>query len=212
MGKAIRNRVLAQLANVDPKIAQRAASGLGHRGTIDAVACGKPARTDLKPSAALSIQKKAKPLLEGRMIGCLVADGTDAALVAAAKADAQKAGVTFKIIAPMVEGALGSGGQSIDADLQLAGGPSVLFDTILVLISADAAEKLSLQSAAVGFVSDAYSHLKVIGFSSTAQALLSQGVMPDAGVIGLTTGTGSSLAQAAKGRIWARESKMRPVH
>jgi len=41
--------------------------------------------------------------------------GTTAAMVAAAKAEAQKAGATFKVIAPMVEGALGSGGQPIDA-------------------------------------------------------------------------------------------------
>ena len=213
MGKPIRDRVLGQLANVDPKIAQRVAAGLGRRGAIAPVAANKPARTDLKPSMALSIQKKAKPLLEGRMVGCLVADGTDGAMVAAAKAEALKAGATFKIIAPMVEGALGSGGQQIDADLQLAGGPSVLFDTVLVLLTADAAQVLSMQPAAVGFVADAYSHLKVIGFSASAQALLTKaGAMPDEGIVGLTSGTGSYFAQAAKGRIWARESKVRPVY
>ena len=165
LSKPIRDRMLGQLKNVDPKIAQRVATGLGHRGPIESVMASKPARTDLKPSAALSIQKKSKPLLEGRMVGCLVADGTDAAMVASAKADAQKAGATFKVIAPMVEGAVGSGGQIIEADLQLAGGPSVLFDTVLILLTADAAQKLSMQPAAVGFVADAYSHLKVIGFS-----------------------------------------------
>ena len=174
MGKPIRSRMLGQLANVDPKIAQRVAAGLGHRGAIESVASNKVARTDLKPSAALSIQKKAKPVLEGRMIGCLVADGTDAAMVAAAKVDAQKSGATFKVVAPTVEGALGSGGEQIDADLQLAGGPSVLFDTVLVLLSAEAAQKLSMQPAAVGFVSDAYSHLKVIGYSSGSQPLLTK--------------------------------------
>ena len=213
MGKPIRNRMLGQLANVDLKIAQRVAVGLGHRGPIESVAAAKPARTDLKPSAALSIQKNAKSLLEGRVVGCLVADGTDAAMVAAAKADAQKAGATFKVIAPMVEGALGSGGQRIDADLQLAGGPSVLFDTILVLLTAEATQTLAMQPAAVGFVADAYSHLKVIGFSSGAQPLLTKaGAMPDEGVVALTSAAGPYLAQAAKGRIWARESKVRPVY
>jgi catalase len=213
MGKPIRNRMLGQLANVDPKIAQRVAQGLGHRGPIDSVAASRPARADLKASPALSIQKKAKPLLEGRMVGCLVADGTDAAMVAAARADVQKAGATFKIIAPTVEGALSSDGQQIDADLQLAGGPSVLFDTVLVLLTAEAAERLSMQPAAVGFVADAYAHLKVIGFVPSAQSLLTKaGATPDEGVIGLSTGAGAYLAQAAKGRIWGREAKVRPVY
>jgi catalase len=212
MGKPIRNRMLGQLANVDPKIAQRVAAGLGHRGSIETVAASKPARTDLKPSAALSIQKKAKAALEGRTVGCLVADGTDASMVEAAKAEAQKAGANFKVVAPMIEAPLGSGGKAIEADFQLAGGPSVLFDSILVLLTADAAQKLAMQPAAVGFVADAYSHLKVIGFSSSAQPLLTKaGVMPDEGVVALTSNAGSYFAQAAKGRIWAREPKVRPV-
>jgi catalase len=213
MGKPIRNRMLGQLANVDPKIAQRVAAALGHRGPIDSVAANKTARTDLKASPALSIQKKSRSTLDGRMIGCLVADGTDAAMVSAAKAEAQKAGATFKVVAPTVEGAMGNSGQQIDADLQLAGGPSVLFDTVIVVLTADAAQKLSMQPAAVGFVADAYSHLKVIGFSSSAQPLLTKaGVMPDEGVIELTSGAGTFITQAAKGRIWAREPKVRPVH
>ena len=213
MGKPIRNRVLGQLANVDPKIAQRVAAGLGHRGAIEAVAASKPARTDLKTSAALSIQKKAKSLLEGRLIGCLVADGTDATVVSAAKAAAEKGGAKFKIIAPMVEGALGSNGQVIEADFQLAGGPSVLFDSVLLLLSAEAAQQLSMQPAAVGFVQDAFSHLKVIGFLPSAQVLLTKaGVLPDEGVVGAPSDASAYLAQAAKGRIWSRESKVRPAY
>lgn len=134
-------------------------------------------------------------------------------MVAAAKAEAQEAGAAFKIIAPMVVGALGSGGQVIDADLQLAGGPSVLIDTVLILLTADAAQKLSMQPAAVGFVSDAYSHLKVIGFSESAQPLLSKaGAAPDEGIVGLSAEVGPYFAQAAKGRIWGREAKVRLVY
>ncbi len=213
MDKSIRNRMLGQLANVDARIAQRVARGLGHRGAIAAVSTTKSARTDLQPSATLSIQKKAKPSLNGRMVGCLVADGSDATLVAAAKADALKAGASFKVVAPTVEGALGSGGEQIDADLQLAGGPSVLFDTVLILLTEDAAQKLAMQPAAVGFVSDAYSHLKVIGYSGSSQPLLSKaGVIADEGVVNLASGSNAYLAQAAKGRIWAREPNIRPAY
>jgi catalase len=72
---------------------------------------------------------------------------------------------------------------------------------------------MSMQPAAVGFVADAYSHLKVIGFLSSAQPLLTKaGVSPDEGVVALTSDAGAYLAQAAKGRIWQRESKVRPVY
>jgi catalase len=103
--------------------------------------------------------------------------------------------------------------RSIDADLQLAGGPSVLFDSVLVLLTSDAAQKLSMQPAAVGFVADAYSHLKVIGYLPSAQLLLNKaGALPDEGVVPIPSGTRAYLAQAAKGRIWAREPKVRPVY
>jgi catalase len=64
----------------------------------------------------LSILAKAKPTLEGRVVGCLVADGTDSAIVTALRAEAKKSGAKLKMIAPTVEGAKGSDGQSIDAD------------------------------------------------------------------------------------------------
>jgi catalase len=213
VSKPIRNRVLGQLANVDPKIAQRVAAGLGHRGAIDSVPPNKPARTDLKPSTPLSIQKNAKPLLQTLMIGCLIGDGTDPAMVASAQAEAKKAGAKFKVIAPMVEGPMGSNGQPIEADFQLAGAPSVVFDAVMLLLTPDAAQKLAMQPAAVGFVQDAFSHLKVIGHTTGGEVLLTKaGVIKDDGVVAVTSGSGSFFTQVSKGRIWAREPKVRPVY
>ena len=212
-GKPIRNRVLGQLANVDPKIAQRVAKGLGHRGPIEPVSTTVAARTDLKPSPALSILAKAKPTLEGRMIGCLVADGTDPAFVAAARAEAKKRGATFKVIAPMVEGAMGANGSLLDADFQLAGGPSVLFDAVIIAASSAGSAMLTSQAAAVAFVHDAFAHLKVIGYTADAKALLDKaGVIADPGIVSVSGGSVSGFfAQAEKGRIWAREASVRSV-
>jgi hypothetical protein len=49
---------------------------------------------DLAPSPKLSILKTATPTLEGRMIGCLIADGADAQLVAAI----DKAATAMKVV------------------------------------------------------------------------------------------------------------------
>ena len=209
--EAIRGRVLGQLANVDAGIATRVANGLGYESHIEKAATTVATRTDLAASPALSILAKFKPTLAGRLIGCLVADGTDTALVTALEAEAAKMGAQFKVIAPKVGGAKGSDGGKIHADFQLAGGSSVLFDTIVLALSKEGAALLTKEAVAVAFVHDAFTHLKVIGHTPGAQSLLDKaGVMPDAGVVALDKAE-AFLATASQGRIWDREPKVRTV-
>jgi catalase len=210
--KAVRQRMVGQLANVDETIAQRVANGLGMTGEIKRVPTAVPARTDLAPSPALSILQKAIPGLTTRIVGCLVADGTDAEAVRTLKAAAAKAGATAKIVAPKIGGALAADGKTIDADFQLAGGPSVLFDTVYVCLSAEGATQLSAEAAAVSWVHDAFAHLKVIGATEEAQPLLdAAGVVMDTGVI--VGGKPSVyLNTAAQGRSFDREPRVRAVY
>lgn len=212
--KAVRTRMLSQLANVDAKLAQGVALGLGHQDAVPSAPTTTKARTDLKPSPALSILAKAKPTLKGRSIGCLIADGTDSALIATLRSAAAKAGATMKVIAPKVEGIKGADGKMIPVDMQLAGGPSVLFDAVIIAVTAQGAQQLEKQAAAAGFIQDAFSHLKVIGHTAAAQSLLQRNnVAPDAGVvaIGGAAPADAFFAAAARGRIWDREAKVRPM-
>ena len=213
--KAVRSRVLSQLANIDDMIAKRIAEGLGHQGKIEAIPAAKPARSDLKPSKALSILANAKPTLAGRMIGCLVSDGTDSKLVEALGAAVSEAGGKMKVIAPTIGGARGTGGKQIAGDFQLQGGPSVLFDAIVVAVSEQGAKQMLNEAAAVAFVHDAFSHLKVIGFTASAQPLLDKaGVDPDNGIIiiGGVTAAADFVSVASKGRVWEREDAVRETH
>ena len=212
--KAIRARMLSQLANVDSTVAKRVADGLGHQEPIGSAPTSTKARTDLKPSPALSILAKAKPTLKGRMIGMLVADGSDPAFVAALKASATQNGAKLRVIAPKVEGARASDGTTIPGDYQLAGGPSVLFDAVVVAVSSEGAQQLAMHSAAINFVADAFSHLKVIGHTSAAVPLLQKAnVVKDSGVIAIDGASAANafMSTAAKGRIWDREPKVRPT-
>ena len=79
-------------------------------------------------------------------------------------------------------------------------------------MSKESAELLSSEAAAVSWVHDAFAHLKVIGASTTAQALLNAaGVIADAGV--LVGGKASAFLDiAAQGRIFDREPKVRTVY
>ena len=209
--EAVRLRVLAQLANVDAVVAKRVAAGLGYEGPIAKADAAVAARTDLLPSPMLSILAKFQPSLKGRLIGCLVADGTDPNLVTALEAAATEAGAVLKVIAPKVGGAKASNGKMIRADFQLAGGPSVLFDAVVLALSEEGASSLSAEAAAVAFVHDAFAHLKVIGHTAGAQALLDKaGVIPDSGVV-LLGEAKPYLIAASAGRVWDREPKVRAV-
>jgi catalase len=213
--KAVRARMVGQLANVDMGIAQRVANGLGMQEKIERVATTVPARQDLPESPALSILKKAKKSLQGKLIGCLVADGTDATVVASLKKAATKAGADLKVIAPKIGGAVSKTRAVIEADFQLAGGPSVLFDCVFLALSTEGASTLMTEAAAVAFVHDAFAHLKVIGATSESQPLLDKaGVVPDKGVITAKKDSSieSFLNVASGGRIWDREPSVRTVY
>jgi hypothetical protein len=65
----------------------------------------------------------------------VVADGTDARLVRSLKDAAQNLKADFAVVAPKVGGASAADGSFIEGDFQLAGGPSVLFETVFGLDS-----------------------------------------------------------------------------
>ena len=210
--KAVRVRMVGQLANVDPKIATRVAAGLGMQGAIEPSPTTVKVRTDLKPSPALSILGKAKKTFEGRKVGCLIADGTDAKVVHSLKAAAKKANADFVVVAPKVGGAAGSDGKVIEADMQLAGAASVLFDAVYVAVSDQGAKTLSKEAAAVGWVHDAFAHCKVIGATAAAKPLLdAAGVVADAGVL-VGGDANAFVSTAANGRIWDREPKVKTTY
>jgi catalase len=205
----VRAAVLAQLANIRQDLAARVADGLGEAAPAKPARAALPARTDLPASPALSILAKAPKTLKGRKVGVLVADGTDPAMLASLRAAVEGAGGKVAVVAPKVGGAKGSDGKPIRGDFQLAGGPSVLFDAVVVAVSPEGGQLLATQAAAVAWVHDAFAHLKVIGHTPGADALLQKaGVIPDDGIIAL--GKAAPFTdRAAAGRIWAREPSVR---
>src|SRR4029453_4906296 len=85
-------------------------------------------RQDLDPSPKLSIVENGPQRFEGRKLGILVTDGTDAARLNALQKARTKEGATFEIIAPKVGGAKAGDGSWIEAGQMIDGGPSVLYD------------------------------------------------------------------------------------
>jgi catalase len=203
----VRTRALGNLQNVDADLAQRVAHGLN----AELPAASKPAVPvqDMAPSPALRIVGKYPETLKGRVVGVLVTDGADGAVVAAVKTAAEAEGARVKIVAPKIGGVTLKGGRLLKADGQLAGSPSVIFDAVAVVVSAEGCAQLLGESAATDFVANAFVHLKAVGFTPEAQPLLDKAsVVPDAGVVEL--GDGAALwLRAARTRQWDREPKVR---
>jgi catalase len=205
----IRELMVGHLLRVDEALGQRVADGLGMDKLPPPAPTEVPAE-DRPASPALQIIGKMKPTLQGRAVGILVNDGSDAKVIAAVKKAATDAGASVKIVAPKVGGAKLSDGSKLAADGQLAGTPSMIFDAVAVILSENGAKSLSTEGAAVDFVRDAFGHLKAIAIDAGGQALLqTAGVKPDAGVVAAHD-TARFIA-AAKTRQWAREPKVRTL-
>jgi catalase len=164
---------------------------------------------DLAPS--LRLIDKYPPSLKGRTVGVLVTDGADGKVVDAVVDAVQAAGATVQIVAPKVGGVSLKGGKKCPADGQLAGMPSVLFDAVALVVSTAGCAELLNDSAAIDFVSNAFIHLKAIGMTAEAQALLEKGnVQKDAGVVDIGADA-APFVKAAATRQWDREPKVRPA-
>lgn len=211
----IRAAMLGHLVNIASDLGERVAAGLGHDAPIVPAKTTVATRTDLPASPKLSIIAQGPPTLVGRLIGVLVTDGASSALVGGLIEAATAAGASIKIVAPRLGGVTLDDGSKLAADFQLAGGPSVLFDTVAVVASEAGVTALLGEAAAVAWVHDAFAHLKVIAHSAEAQPLLdAAGVEADAGIVPLAAATDASgyAALAGEGRIWAREPSVRTVY
>ena len=203
----VRERVLANLQNVDETLAQRVADGLNL--SLPKASDPGVAPIDLEASPALRIVGKYPDTLKGRKVAILVADGSDGAVVDAVKASVEGDGGSVFIVAPKIGGARLKDGKTLAADGQLAGSPSVLFDAVAIVLSEDGCAQMLKEGAAVDFAKDAFGHLKAIGHTPESQPLLDKaGVEPDAGVIDLSKDAKSFLAPA-RTRQWDREPKVR---
>jgi len=203
----VRVRTVSHLRNIDESLARRVADGLALGDLPEAAPTATPAQ-DMPAVPEVRIIGRTKDTLQGRCIGILFDEGSDAGLIASLRKAAQKAGADVKLVAPKVGGATLSDGKRQAADGQLAGTPSAVFDAVAVVLSAEGAKALAKEAAAVEFVSHAWAHLKAIASDAGGQALLKAArVDKDAGTVEAED-TKAFLAAAAT-RQWAREPKLR---
>ncbi|MBK8817243.1 MAG: catalase [Methylococcaceae bacterium] len=206
----IRAAMVGHLRHIEEKLAQRVAFGLG-MDDLPQVPTAAVAVQDLALSPALQLIGKMKDTLEGRMIGILLSDGSDAASIDEVKKAVLAEGAKVKLIAAKIGDVKLADGSMIKIDGQLAGTPSVLFDAVVILLSDEAAESLGNEAAAIDFVRDAFGHLKAIGIDNGGELLLkTAGITQDDGVFAVSNSLEHFIA-ASKTRQWEREAKIRTL-
>jgi catalase len=205
----IREAMVGHLRHIEGGLAQRVASGLG-MAELPPAPVAAMAVQDLAASPALQLIGNMKATLEGRVVGLLVADGSEAATIEAVVKAVMAAGATVKRVAAKIGEVKLDDGSPLPIDGQLAGTPSVLFDAVAVILSEGAAAALGRDAAALAFVRDAFGHLKAIGVDHGGDRLLTTaGISKDGGVVDL--GALESFLAAAKTRQWEREKSVRTL-
>ena len=176
---AIRERMVANLRNVDDSLATGIATRLG----MPALPKPSPSAVEpdqtLDPSPALSMLATPPGSFAGRKLGILVSDGAPADVLKVLKAAMKAESANVEVIAPVIAGVTLDDGTTQAADQMVGGGPSVLYDAVAVVVSAEGAERLSALAAARGFVTDAHGHCKFVAYTPDAVALFAAAGVSD---------------------------------
>jgi catalase len=212
---AIRARVVSHLLNVDETLARQVADGLGLEPMPKAAPPARKLVDNLKPSPALSIQKNGPKSFAGRKIGVLATDGADAGLLHAIHEAAKKEGAMVELIAPKIGGIKASDGKLVPVQQKVNGGPSVLYDAVVLLLSKEGATLLAEEATARDFAADAFAHAKFIGYTQAAMPLLQKaGVTePDGGCVAMDAPADAErFIEACRAvRFWKREPMVHAV-
>ena len=164
--------------------------------------------TDLPPSDALSILANGPESFAGRKIGILTADGADHTLLRAVQRAATAEGALVELIAPTVGSVKLSDGSVITADQKIGGGPSVLYDAVVVLVDDPGGELLAERPEARDFVAHAHAHCKFIGYTPGSLPLLERAGIRDLddGCLALErTRDAAAFVEACRAlRLWTR--------
>ncbi|MGO8183371.1 catalase [Rhizobium leguminosarum] len=210
----IRERMVSHLLNIDETLASKVGHALGFKSMPKPADAAMPTRQDLEPSPALSIVERGPKRFEGRKLGILVSDGADAAIFKALLAEITEQKAAFEVIAPKIGGVTLSDGNWIEAHQIIDGGPSVLYDAVALLPSAEGTGDLLKEATARDFVADAFVHCKFIGYVETALPLIQKAGIADSldeGVIALGAAKDVTAFIKALGklRVWAREPSVK---
>jgi len=177
---AVRERVVAMLANVDTGLAETLARDLG-MALPKALprALKRPPEPEVTKSPALSLfALPGDGSIQTRRIAILVANGVDGAAAQTLHAGLMEQGAVPRYVAARLGTVETESGDSIEVEGTLETMPSVLFDALAVPGGKAAAVELGNLGHALEFIKDQYRHAKPILALGAATALVENAGVP----------------------------------
>jgi catalase len=171
---AIRERVVAQLANVDAGLAKALARELGIELPKPLPkALKNPPAPEVKASPALSLfSRPGSGSIATRRIAILVADGVDGEAARELHTGLAEQGAVPRYVGIRLGSVETEDGDPIEVEVTLETMPSVLFDAVIVLGGKRAVVELGNVGHALEFIKDQYRHAKPILALGEGAALL----------------------------------------
>jgi catalase len=177
---AVRQRVVAMLANVDAELAETLAAQLGMSvpEPLPRV-LERVTKPEVVKSAALSLlARPGDGRIQTRRIAILVADGVDGEAAQALHAGLVEQGAVPRYVGARLGTVRTAGGQALAVEVTLETMPSVLFDAVALLGGESAVSELGKLGHALEFIKDQYRHAKPILALGAAAALLESAGVP----------------------------------
>jgi catalase len=170
---AVRERVVAMIANADEDLAAKVAAGLGMRmpAALPPV-LARPAKPEVERSAALSLfARPGGAGIRARRVAILVAHGVASRSAAAVHRSLAEAGAVPRYVGSRLGPVTGHGGD-LEVEVSLEAAPSVLFDALVLPDGEEAVAALLLDAHAIDFLKEQYRHCKPLLVLGRAAGLL----------------------------------------
>jgi catalase len=217
---AIRQRIVAGLANVDAILARGVAEGLGMPVPAPLPRVNDTPIPDYPASPSLSLlARPGRTGIRTRRVAILAADGVDAAAARQIYAALLNDGAQPRIVGHRLGELKVVSDKALDVEVTLDTTPSVMYDAVVVAPGEASAMVLARDGRALEFVRDAYRHDKPFLVLGAGRQLLVAvairpalpGGEPDPGLIvadpaGLAAALGAFKRAVAGHRVYVREA------
>jgi catalase len=217
---AVRQRVLALLANVDDALVAKVAYGLGMEVPAPLPLATSAPTPEYEPSPPLSLlSRPGETGIRTRRVAILVAPGVAGDLVQAMYASLVEDGAVPRVVGSKLGKVATAEGGTLDVEISLEAGPSVMYDAVILPDGEAAIEAIGRDAHAIDFVKEQYRHCKPILVIGAGAELLVKANIPatlpdgstDAALVGaerasLTKGLAAFKTALAGHRAFARET------
>jgi catalase len=177
---AIRERVVASLANASPELAARLAQDLGMALPAPLPrALENPPRPEVEVSPPLSLlARPGDGGIRTRKVAILIAHGVEGTSLAKLISALVEAGAVPRLVAARLGTYNGAAGERFEADATMENSPGFLFDALVLPDGAAAVEALDADAHTLEFLRAQYWHCKTILAFGASEALLAEAQIP----------------------------------